>query len=521
MHLYRERKHRNKIEQVQFYYFIVYLYLSKVKGIYVVMNNRDNKLNVIFAFLLQIISIITGFILSKLILSCFGSQVNGLVSSINQFLGLISLLEGGLTAVIMSQLYKPIEENNIDSISSIISAAKKYFRQIGIIFFIYSILLSIVYPRVVKQDFVFFYVSSLILIMSLSTIIQYFFSLTYKIFLQANQKNYIVCIVIGVTQILNLCFAILCILYFPSIHLLKIFGSILFIFQPVIFHYFVKKYFSINKTIKSSTKILKNRWNGFFQNLTYFITMNTDVIVLTFFLSLSEVSVYSIYMLVINAIRQLITSTAGGFQSALGKDIARKDRDKLRSDFDKFSLITSNVSIVFFCVTLLLIVPFIKIYTKEVFDVNYIRPSFATVIVIANLYFCIREPYRLVIISAGKFKETNFGAVTEACLNVFISVVLVSKFGLIGVAIGTLIATVYRYIYFLIYVKKNLLDYGIRSCAIQNIIYLIEVIAAIYLSKYLDFSFISNFGYFITTGFIVTLIFSVIQWCIYNILQKY
>ena len=65
-------------------------------------------LNTIANIILQIVTIISGFILPKIILSCFGSEVNGLVSSISQFLSYINLLEGGVMGVIMANLYKQL-----------------------------------------------------------------------------------------------------------------------------------------------------------------------------------------------------------------------------------------------------------------------------------------------------------------------------------------------------------------------------------------------------------------------------
>ena len=38
----------------------------------------------------------------------YGSDVNGLVSSITQFLGYIALVEGGVGGVIRAALYKPL-----------------------------------------------------------------------------------------------------------------------------------------------------------------------------------------------------------------------------------------------------------------------------------------------------------------------------------------------------------------------------------------------------------------------------
>ncbi len=74
------------------------------------MKTKITLLNMMSALLLQICSIIGGFIVPHIIINYFGSNVNGLVSSLNQFLSYISLLEGGITSVVMANLYKPLSQ---------------------------------------------------------------------------------------------------------------------------------------------------------------------------------------------------------------------------------------------------------------------------------------------------------------------------------------------------------------------------------------------------------------------------
>ena len=69
--------------------------------------DKITRINMIFSIVLQIVTIISGFIIPRQILLAFGSEVNGLVNSITQFLNYISLIEGGLGSVIMTALYQP------------------------------------------------------------------------------------------------------------------------------------------------------------------------------------------------------------------------------------------------------------------------------------------------------------------------------------------------------------------------------------------------------------------------------
>ena len=148
--------------------------------------------NVIVNFILQIIILLYGFIVPKIIISQFGSNVNGLISSITQFLAYIALLESGFGPVVKSILYKPIANKDNKEIANIIKTSEKFFRKIAIIFLIYIAIMCVFYPYFVNKDFDSIYTISLILIISISTFAEYYFGMAYKLFLQSEQKTYVI-----------------------------------------------------------------------------------------------------------------------------------------------------------------------------------------------------------------------------------------------------------------------------------------------------------------------------------------
>ena len=105
--------------------------------------NRKNKLllNALVGFLLPITTLICGLILPRALLQAFGSEVNGLVSSITQFLSFISLLEMGVGPVIQANLYKPLAEKDYTKTSEIVVSAERFYRRIAYIFLIYILVL--------------------------------------------------------------------------------------------------------------------------------------------------------------------------------------------------------------------------------------------------------------------------------------------------------------------------------------------------------------------------------------------
>ena len=123
---------------------------------------------------------------------------------------------------------------------------------------------------------------------------------------------------------------------------------------------------------------------------------------------------------------------------------------------------------------------------------------------LAQFVYCIREPYRLLILSAGKFKETNFGSYMEAIINIVISAFLIYFLGLTGVAIGTFVAITYRFFYFIFFLRKNILFIELNRI-IKKLIIIILVFLANMLMYFKYDLVISSFFSFIIYGFFIVL----------------
>ena len=429
-------------------------------------DNTNNRINIVSALFLQIVTMLSGLILPRLILQYFGSEINGMVSSITQLLSFISLLEGGLGAVVLTELYKPIEDRDDVKVNSILNACQSFFTKLSIVYIIYTVIMGLVYVLFVENSYSPAFTCTLVYILSFSTLIQYVFSITSKLLLQAQQRIYIVNLVSAGTVIANLAISVVLIHIYPDIHMIKLGSAVTFLVQPIIYNRVIQAKFKGKLRAQAPRGYkLENRWNGFAQNLAHFVSLNSAVTIITVFLTLEDVSVFSVYMLAISAIRLLISSATNSYQSALGMYYARNDREQLRNSFDSYDKMNAMMSVVLFGTCLLLINPFIQLYTAGINDANYYQPLFAMVIVIANLLYCMREPYRLLVLAAGKFKETNKGAIIESVLNLVVSSCLVFKFGLLGVAIGNLVATAYRFVYFIVFLQKSVLFKKIKDYA--------------------------------------------------------
>lgn len=420
-------------------------------------------LNVGCTMLCQLMTFISGLIVPRLILSTFGSEANGLVSSITQFLNYISLVEGGIGSVVLTALYGPLAKKDDRKISSILKAAENFFRQIASIFVVYTIALACVYPIVIKSSFSWVYVASLTVILSFTLFIQYFFSITYKLLLQADQKMYIVQLWHALITLLNIIAVVASVKIFPELHFVKLCSVMLFVIQPVAYSNYVKKHYKLYKDVELDKDSLAQRWACFGQNFAYFIHSNTDVVVLTLFSDLKAVSVYSVYLLVVKNLQSFFKAFSNAFNPMIGKAIAVNDYKQANKYMKTYEFVVSNIATIIFGCCIYLLPSFVLIYTHGVTDTNYYRVFFSTIIILAEYIYCIREPYESVVYAAGKFKETSNSAYIEAIINIVLSVILVFKYGLEGIAVGTFIGMLYRMIYWIWFINKYIMPYPISN----------------------------------------------------------
>ena len=457
------------------------------------MRSKKALLNITSNLLLELIIVLYGFIVPYVIINKFGSSVNGLVSSITQFLAYIALLESGFGPVVKSALYKPIAKNDDNTIANILKTTEKFFRTIAYIFLLYIIVLCFLYPLLVSNDFEWLYTVSLIIIIGISTFAEYFFGMTYRLFLQAEQKTYIISAIRIITYILSIILIIFLAYLGASIQIIKLVSGIIFVFRPLLQNYYVRKKYKINLKSANGEYELKQKWDGLAQHIAAVIHGNTDITVLTIFTSLAEVSVYSVYFLVIKAVKSLIQSLTGGIDATFGDMIAKDEINNLNKRFSMYEVLYNSICTIAFTCTMILIVPFVSIYTKGVNDVNYIRYAFGTLLVISEYIWAIRLPYSSITLAAGHFKETRKGAWIECIINISLSIALVWKFGLIGVTIGTIIAMLVRTFEFIYHANKYVLKRKIWKSIKQVTVIIIETLVILLISSKL--SLLDNINY--------------------------
>lgn len=457
------------------------------------MRSKKALANILSSLVLQVVLIICGLIIPRLIIQTFGSSVNGVISSISQFLGFIVLLEAGVGGVVRAALYKPLANNDSISISKIIKATEKFFRIVALIYIFYLISIAIIFPYIVNNEFDNFFTLTLVLIIGISTIIQYYFGISYQILLIADQKQYINSLLQIVTVIINAIIAVVLIKLGSSIQIVKLGSAIIFILRPIILNLYVNHKYKIIKKCNADNNAIKQRWDGLGHHVAYLVRINSDIITLTLFLNVKEVSVYSIYYMVVYGIENLVATFSSGLEAAFGNMIAKDEKESLSKNFRIFEFSSFTLTTILFTSTALLILPFISLYTKGITDVSYYRPAFAYFFILAHAIYCIRIPYNSVVLAAGHYKKTRNGAFVESFIYVLLSIFFVNLFGLVGVAIGPLCAMLFRTVQYAIYLSKNILKRTIWEFVKRVIVYTTSSFVAILIINFLPSIIIDSY----------------------------
>ncbi len=419
-------------------------------------------LNSSISLFYQIFAIVIGLILPRLILKQYGSEINGLTTSITQMLSVISFLDLGVGAVVQSALYKPLAMSDNKKINEIYNSARKYFKIIAKVLLVYILILCVYYAFFKSADFSWYFTTSLILSIAISYFAQYYFGICNSLLLNADQKIYIVTLVNLLGMVTNAVMTIALLNVGANIQIVKFASSCVYLLRPILLQIYVKKHYKICVLHNPKKDAIPNKWSGLAQHITVVVTNSVDNIMLTFFGTFSMISIYNVYVLPLNSIKNLVEVTSNSFKSYFGHLLAKEEKSILKNEFDKYETTMHFITSVIMSTTLVTLTPFIIIYTSGVNDTNYNAPIFGLMITLAYTMYILRLIYTNVIFAAGKFRETQKYCIIECAINIIISLVLVMRFGLVGVAIGTLLSSGYRMFSSVYYLKKDILHRPLR-----------------------------------------------------------
>ena len=435
------------------------------------MNKTKLSKNLIITFCSYAFLLVANIFVSKIVLISYGSEVNGLLSSVNQVFSYIALLEAGIGTATTMAFFKPLAQEDEKEINRVYSASVVYYRSVLKWYLLCVIAVSFIWPFLLKTTIDYWTIFGVISIQGVSNALTFYFVSTITNYLLASGKNYINAYVH--TAITIITYIAKAIVSLCGGHVLIITATLLAInILKCIFYWCYKKVkckdIRIEPTVDKG--ILGQRNAFLIHEISGCVFSATDLILISIFCSLKMASVYAVYSMVVLAISTIIAQVFNSTRYLLGEAYQTKNYE---AQHDRFNVIYIAVVFCLYTITYLLLFPFISLYTQGVEDANYTDKYLPVLFIGIQLLSSCRCVDGELIKIAAHAKQTISRTITETLINLSVSLALVNIIGIYGVLVGTIVALLYRMNDIILYTNKNILH---RSAWKEYKLYLLNFI---------------------------------------------
>lgn len=470
------------------------------------MRTSNSVKNSITSTISSIFTMLLGFIAQAIFIRVLGAEYLGLNGLFTNILTMLSFFELGIGNAIVFHLYKPIAENDNEKVKTLMKFYEKAYNIISILVLVCGLAVIPFLNMIVGKVTVDINIYIIYIMFLINTAISYTLSYRRNLIF-ANQKNYIINIV-HIIYIIVLNVSQLLLLYLTKNYYLylgiKIICQILENFACYVIA--AKMYpFIKEKDVKPLDKEL--RADIFmkvkaliFHKVGYSIVCGTDNIIISSFLGVITVGLYTNYYMVIGSVNNLFSQIISSTSASVGNLIATKsDYNKKYNIFKKIRFINFWLAVFSGVCILVMMDPFIHLWVGA----KYILPIVVLATLVFNYYQkMMRNTYNTFKDSAGIWYEDRYVPLVESILNIVFSIILLKIFGLAGVFMGTIISGLSLWCYsYPKFVYKKLFNRSYKDYAKETIGYILlfVLIAAFtfYISRLIVFNniwlqFISN-----------------------------
>ena len=364
-------------------------------------------------------------------------QNYGLYQLYSNIVAYLVLLEGGVGSALLYRLYKPVDDDDKEKLNSVMSAGRTIFNLIG---------LAITLVGVIISFFITFFTDTIVgskmymqltFLLFLASQVVYYFVIPERSFYEAKQKKYVPNIIYQVTGIVKSIVEI--IIVYTGHGLTTILTSLLIcsLASNVIICILFKRNFKyITFKAKKDFSMLKDVKDLFINTIGNLVTNNIDIILISKFIGVATVPIYSAYNYLVESIRQFTDKVTGATLASVG-NLLVGGKEKAVKIFNEFNHMMFYMASII-CVPLFVIInKFIEIWYEGKIQTSTI---WAILFVSLLLYQIIRIPLKVFTLSSGKFKKVKNFVILEIIINLTLSIFLINRLGITGILIGTVVS---------------------------------------------------------------------------------
>lgn len=447
------------------------------------MTRTENSTKNIYTGLInQLLILIFRFVTRTVFIKYLGEAYLGINGLFSNILNLLSLADLGIGTALVYSLYKPIVDKNEERQNIIVKYLKKVYFCIGLVIVAIGLCLLPFLNLIIKEEVNFINIYIVFLIYIFQTASSYLFFASNNEFLGANQKKYIsnqigniITIVSNIVQIIVLVLFKNFYIYLITITFFNIFQTYLISKKAKEMYPFIKKKANGCLTKDEKKNIFKDCGSLLVYRINYVVLTATDNIIISKYLGLAVVGLYSNYVLVTNSIVNILGTFFSSITASIGNLHASNEKDKDYFIFKLVNFITVVCFGVFSVCIYNLINDFITIWIGE----KFLLPMTFVFILSVNLYIeGLRQLLSTYRTGYGLFRQAKFIPLFGMIVNVVVSIILVQKIGVFGVLLGTLISNLVSFMWYDPYtIYKNVFKKSPLEYYLTNIFYLILFIA--------------------------------------------
>lgn len=407
------------------------------------MKNRKSLSNSLAAVVASMASILISFVAQRIFLHILNTEYLGLNGLFSNIISMLGIFELGIGSAITFSLYKPLAQDDKPTIKALMNFYKKAYRIIALVVFAVGVSITPFLNFFIKEVTIDVNIHIIYLMFVADVVLSYF--LTYRrSILYADQKNYQISLVhIGYLILMN-AFQLTILALTKNYYLYLSVKIMMRMMENLVIHFLVRQQYPyldsldnarLDKTVERD--IFKKIKALIFHKIGTFIVLGSDNLIISKFIGLVEVGLYSNYYLIINATNQLVGQAITALTPTVGRKLATEKSENTYTAFRK----TRFVGFVMACIIstgfLVASQPFVSLWIGE----EYVLAPLVVAMLSFNMFQKLqRYAYGTFKEAAGIYHEDRFVPLVESLLNIIASIILLQFFGLAGVFMGTIIS---------------------------------------------------------------------------------
>ena len=404
---------------------------------------KNASRNIVYGFLTKIHNILLPFIMRSAMIHFLGVEYLGLSSLFTSILQVLNLAELGIGSAMVFSMYKPIAEDDNDTVCALMILYRRYYRIIGTVVLIAGLAILPAVPRLIHGSVpAELNVYILYLLNLFATVFSYWLFAYRNSILLAHQRN-------DVTSKISLCtntikYAIqLAVLAFIKDYYWYVIAIVATqIINNVATAYVSRRMYPQfeprGKLDQKEIKAINSRVRDVFTaKLGGTILNSADTIIISAFLGLRLLAIYQNYYYVIDAVIGVFTIFFSSITAGVGNSLVIESKEKNYSDYKTLSAITFGLIGFSSACMVTLYQPFITLWVGK--DLLLSMPM----VFLFCLYFVIVEYVRLASVykdAAGIWHQDRFRPLISGIANLVLNLLMVKRFGLTGILLSTILS---------------------------------------------------------------------------------